>query len=80
MSILLGIDTGGTFTDAVLHDPAAPAPGIISNAKALTTHDDLAQGIRAAIDTVCTDTDTTQIGLVSISTQARWPVQGWIRR
>ena len=68
MSILLGIDTGGTFTDAVLHDPAAPAPGIISNAKALTTHDDLAQGIRAAIDAVCADTDTTQIGLVSIST------------
>ena len=27
MALLLGIDTGGTFTDAVIHDEDAPAPG-----------------------------------------------------
>ena len=34
MSILLGIDTGGTYTDAVLLDSAR---GVISAAKAITT-------------------------------------------
>ena len=44
MALLLGIDTGGTYTDAVLMDQSAPAPGIVAKAKALTTHHDLAIG------------------------------------
>ena len=46
MSILLGIDTGGTYTDAVLFDDER---GVISAAKALTTKRDLSIGIRKAI-------------------------------
>jgi N-methylhydantoinase A/oxoprolinase/acetone carboxylase beta subunit len=49
MAILLGIDTGGTYTDAVLFDDHA---GVIGSAKALTTKHDLAEGIRNAIDAV----------------------------
>ena len=42
----LGIDTGGTFTDAVLYDSQA---GLVRTAKSLTTHYDLSVGIRDAI-------------------------------
>jgi len=47
MSILLGIDTGGTYTDAVLFDNER---GVISAAKALTTKRDLSIGIRNAME------------------------------
>lgn len=46
MSILLGIDTGGTYTDAVLLDDKH---GIIGAAKAPTTRYDLSIGIRNAV-------------------------------
>ncbi|MAG14746.1 MAG: hypothetical protein CL874_02540 [Dehalococcoidales bacterium] len=46
MSVLLGIDTGGTYTDAVLLDDKH---GIIETAKALTTKHDLSIGIRNAV-------------------------------
>ncbi len=46
MSILLGIDTGGTYTDAVLLDDKR---GVISTAKALTTKHDLTVGIQNAV-------------------------------
>ncbi|MBW8320591.1 MAG: hypothetical protein K0M47_14900, partial [Rhizobium sp.] len=39
---LLGIDTGGTYTDAVLY---SETQGILAKAKALTTRHDLAIGI-----------------------------------
>ncbi len=54
MAILLGIDTGGTYTDAALFDDNAPAGhnGVIGAAKALTTKFDLAVGIRNAINAV----------------------------
>ena len=48
MAYLLGVDTGGTYTDAVLMDEAATR--VIGKAKALTTRRDLAQGIGAAVD------------------------------
>ena len=72
MAILLGIDTGGTYTDAVLHDEDAPPPGIVAKAKALTTHDDLSVGIAGAIDAVLAggpgSGSTGTIGLVALST------------
>ena len=70
MAILLGIDTGGTYTDAVLLDEAGPPPGIRAKAKALTTHADLSYGIGAAIDAVLSAADLApdRIGLVSVST------------
>ncbi|MBB5517149.1 N-methylhydantoinase A/oxoprolinase/acetone carboxylase beta subunit [Rubricella aquisinus] len=52
MAILLGLDTGGTYTDAALLEEARLAEGpsaLLGKAKALTTHRDLSQGIGAAI-------------------------------
>ncbi len=48
MSLILGVDTGGTFTDAVLLD--AESGSVKAAHKALTTHDNLAVGIEAALD------------------------------
>ncbi len=44
----LGIDTGGTYTDAVIIDMENGT--VMSKAKALTTRNDLAEGISHAID------------------------------
>ena len=50
MSIALGIDTGGTYTDAVLADHATDE--VLASAKALTTPQDLAVGIASALSSV----------------------------
>lgn len=47
MSIVLGIDTGGTYTDGVIIDLASKK--ILDATKASTTHDDLIVGIRNTI-------------------------------
>ena len=47
---LLGIDTGGTYTDAVIYDEGSEM--VVAKAKAPTTHDDLSIGIVGAIDRV----------------------------
>ena len=60
----LGIDTGGTYTDAVAVDPNGE---VIASAKALTRHHDLAIGIGEALDLVCTNI-VAPISLVSLST------------
>ncbi len=64
---LLGIDTGGTYTDAVLFHET---DGVIAKAKSLTTRHDLAVGIAGAVDAVIADAGVpvTAIGLVSLST------------
>ncbi|MGK9167768.1 hydantoinase/oxoprolinase family protein [Inquilinus limosus] len=64
MSLSLGIDTGGTFTDAVLFDPDR---GVVAAAKRLTTKHDLALGIGAAIDAVL-EQHPAEIGFVGLST------------
>jgi len=64
MAILLGIDTGGTYTDAVLYDDAR---GVLAAAKSLTTKHDLAIGIREVIQRVLPD-PTPDVRVVSIST------------
>ncbi len=46
----LGIDTGGTHTDAVVFDPLTRA--VVASAKAETTHHDLVLGISEALDRV----------------------------
>jgi len=43
MNIALGIDTGGTYTDAVLVDQESG--NVLAATKALTTHRDLSIGI-----------------------------------
>jgi N-methylhydantoinase A/oxoprolinase/acetone carboxylase beta subunit len=50
MTIALGIDTGGTYTDAVLMDYSTGQ--VLCSAKALTTRRDLSLGIGGAIDAV----------------------------
>jgi len=63
MSILLGIDTGGTYTDAVLLDDER---GVISAAKALTTKHDLSVGIQNAVQ-MALPRPLPDIQLVSLS-------------
>ncbi len=48
MKLAIGIDTGGTCTDAVLYD--FDTQKIICHNKVLTTYDDLTKGILAALD------------------------------
>ncbi|ASW04985.1 hydantoinase/oxoprolinase N-terminal domain-containing protein [Rhizobium sp. 11515TR] len=64
---LLGIDTGGTYTDAVLFHET---DGVIAKAKSLTTRHDLAVGIAGAVDAVIAKAgiSVSAIGLVSLST------------
>lgn len=64
MPIQLGIDTGGTYTDAVLFDHER---GVIDASKSLTTKHDLAFGVRAAVDAVLSS-PVPEIRLVSLST------------
>jgi len=65
--ISLGIDTGGTYTDAVLFSDTR---GVIAKAKALTTRHDLAEGIAGAADAAlaASQIDSREIRLVSLST------------
>lgn len=70
-ALFLGIDTGGTYTDAVLWDEAAGTHGqVLAKAKALTTRHDLAVGISGAVDAVLDKAkiDPAAIKLVSMST------------
>jgi len=64
MTYFLGIDTGGTFTDAVLLDVDRK---IVASAKSLTTRFDLALGIAASLDKLPAGL-LSQVGLVSLST------------
>ena len=62
---LLGIDTGGTYTDGVLFDQDTRQ--VIATAKTLTTKHDLAECILKVLDDLLPD-DPGQVRLVSIST------------
>ena len=50
MTLVIGLDTGGTFTDAALLDTGAGA--VIGTGKSLTTRQDLSIGVGGAIDRV----------------------------
>lgn len=71
MELVLGIDTGGTFTDGVLLD--YETRNVVATTKALTTRHDLTIGILNAMDALASSgalaIDTAKsIKLVSIST------------
>ena len=81
MSLVIGLDTGGTYTDAALLDAASGR--VLATGKALTTREDLSIGLGGAIarvlDTYVTGNGQTDgaksgfgkaggIGLVSLST------------
>ncbi|SFU09893.1 hydantoinase/oxoprolinase N-terminal domain-containing protein [Sedimentitalea nanhaiensis] len=67
MALLLGVDTGGTYTDAVL---LRDEVDVIASAKALTTRADLAIGVGAAIRAVLQQSGARaeDIALASLST------------
>jgi N-methylhydantoinase A/oxoprolinase/acetone carboxylase beta subunit len=67
VTLLLGVDTGGTYTDAVLIRNEAE---VVASAKALTTRHDLAVGIGHAVEAVLRQSGAAagQIGLASLST------------
>jgi len=64
MAILLGFDTGGTYTDAVIYDEDA---GVLASAKALTTKADLSIGLGKALEQLPGE-HVTAARLVSVST------------
>ncbi|MDP3261346.1 MAG: hydantoinase/oxoprolinase family protein [Tabrizicola sp.] len=68
MGYFLGVDTGGTYTDAVILDEAATR--VIGKAKALTSRHDLAVGIGQAVDAAIAAAGVTaaEVSLVSLST------------
>ena len=68
MGYFLGVDTGGTYTDAVILDEAADT--VIGTAKSLTTRNDLALGVGRAIDAALARAGVlpAQVSLVSLST------------
>lgn len=65
MAYQLGLDTGGTYTDAVLVDDEL---NIVATAKSLTTHQDLVIGLKRAVEAIIDNDIADQISLVSLST------------
>ncbi|AET68311.1 N-methylhydantoinase A/acetone carboxylase, beta subunit [Desulfosporosinus orientis DSM 765] len=65
MSLILGIDTGGTFTDGVLID--LDTKEVRKKAKAFTTREDLSIGIRNCIENMG-ELDPHQVRLAALST------------
>ncbi len=67
MALLLGVDTGGTYTDAVL---IRDEREVVASAKSLTTRHDLAEGIGKAVEAVlrASGADVGEIGMASLST------------
>ncbi|WP_085307530.1 hydantoinase/oxoprolinase N-terminal domain-containing protein [Planktotalea arctica] len=67
MALLLGVDTGGTYTDAVLlRDESV----VVASAKSLTTKHDLGVGIGGAIEAVLKESgvDPSEVAMASLST------------
>ncbi|MFY9213058.1 MAG: hydantoinase/oxoprolinase family protein [Aestuariivita sp.] len=67
MAVLLGVDTGGTYTDAVL---IRDETEVLASAKALTTRHDLAVGIGEAVRAVLAASGVAghEIGMAALST------------
>ncbi len=68
MTLVVGLDTGGTFTDAALLDMTERR--VVASAKSLTTRHDLAIGVGNAIEDLLTSWkgNRDNISLVSLST------------
>ena len=69
-SFFIGIDTGGTYTDAVIIEHNSQK--ILARAKAITTKGDLSIGVKEALATVMQSlpagSKASAIGLISVST------------
>lgn len=62
--MLIGIDVGGTFTDAVLIE----GQHILASGKCRTTHGHLMDGILAALDTIMPAVSVSQVERITLST------------
>ena len=65
LGLQLGLDTGGTYTDAVLVDDDQQ---VIAHAKCLTSHANLIDGLRGAVQAVLKNIAASDVNLVSVST------------
>lgn len=75
MTMMLGIDTGGTFTDAVIVEERNSGAAVVSSAKSPTVHQDLLAGVQAVLTAVMSTATAhgravkpADIALVSVST------------
>ena len=66
MSFRLGIDTGGTYTDAVLLEQSSRQ--VVAKAKSLTTRHNLIEGIAHSIEQVMEGHDPAKVKMVCLST------------
>ena len=68
MTLVIGLDTGGTYTDAALLDTISGS--VLATGKSLTTRDDLSIGVGEAISKILRafDCSASDIGMVSLST------------
>jgi len=66
MGLRLGIDTGGTYTDAVIVD--ADTQSVIAKSKSLTTRHNLIEGVAASIGKTLGDRRPEDVNLVCLST------------
>jgi len=62
--MLLGIDVGGTHTDAVVINQQ----GLVATAKVVTNHDNLLHSVREALEKVLRDVSPRQIRTINLST------------
>ncbi|WP_281708719.1 hydantoinase/oxoprolinase family protein [Phaeobacter italicus] len=67
MTLLLGVDTGGTYTDAVL---IRDETHVLATAKSLTTRQDLAIGVGKAVEAVLSEAGVSpsEVTLAALST------------
>ncbi|WP_419662050.1 hydantoinase/oxoprolinase N-terminal domain-containing protein [Desulfosarcina variabilis] len=62
----IGIDTGGTYTDAVLFDLSSQ--NVVRSAKRPTVHHNLQQGIVDVLDEIISDREAQQVRKIAFST------------
>ncbi len=64
MNLRLGIDTGGTYTDAALMADGK----VVAKSKSLTTRHNLVEGIQSSIEATLAQRNAADVSLVSLST------------
>ena len=75
MALIVGLDTGGTFTDAALVDTESGT--LLAKAKSLTTRHDLAIGVGGAMAAVLSEWGGTQRISRSYLCQPPWRQMPW---
>ena len=75
MSFILGVDTGGTYTDAVILEDEER---VIAFSKALTTHSDLSLGIGSAIQKAVKQRNTAPEKIAGITGDSTYDALGSI--